>query len=219
MSLVSQVQIIIDEPSGPKFWPLAQLYDAINESSVEVLGSAQQEITTATVTASASATYLALPTTIMIPKFLLSTSGREIPMTNYGAMEQDSPNWGTATGTEIIAFMEFDVNNLRLYPIVTTPKVYYVVGVPYPTEVTTGVDDFTTIGSISTTVRFLAGSVLMEATRPDLADTFRVEGMGCLVDAMRLWRNQQGQRVWQLQPAGRINARRSGDLGVIRGYR
>jgi hypothetical protein len=221
MTLLTQVRLIIDEPSGPKFWPNQQIYDAINESSIEVLGSGQFELTTATMTATASASYAMLPTTIMIPKFILSTGteGRELPKTTYAALEQESLYWGTATGTEHIAFVEYDYESVRLFPIVGTAIVYRVIGVPYPTEVAVGVEDMGTNDMVSDAVKFLAGSCLMEATRPDVSEALRVEGGEHLQEAMRHKRNNQTHNLWQLQPAGRINARRSGDMSVIRGYR
>ena len=221
MTLLNQVRLIIDEPNAAKFWPNAQLYDAINESSIEVLGSGQFEVTTATVTATASAQFMTLPSTIMIPKFILTTGtqSRELPKTTYAEFERDSANWGTATGTEHIAFVEYDYSSVQLYPIVGSAIVYQVVGIPYPTEITTGTEDMSTNDMISDAVRFWAGSVLMDATRPDLSDTFRMEGQEHLQIAMRHKRNNQGQRIYSLSPAGRIDARRSGDLTTIRSYR
>ncbi len=221
MTLLAQVRLIIDEPSAAKFWPNQQLYDAVNEASIEVLGSGQFQLTTATMTVTASAQYATLPTTIMVPKFILSTGtqGRELPKTTYANMEQDSPQWGTATGTEHIAFLEYDVETIQIYPIVGSAVVYHVLGIPYPTEIGLGVEDMSTDGSIIDAVRMWAGSVLMEATRPDVSEALRMEGAENLQDAMKHKRNNQDHRIWQIQPAGRMNARRFGDLNVIRGYR
>jgi hypothetical protein len=213
--------LIIDEPGGPKFWPNQQIYDAINESSIEVLGSGQFELTTATITATASALYVNLPTSIMIPKFIVSTgtTGRELPKTTYAALERESLYWGTSTGTEHIAFVEYDYDAIRLFPIVGTAVAYKVIGVPYPTEVTASVEDMSTSAMISDAVRFLAAGCLMEATRPDVSEALRIEGGENLQEAMLHKRNNQTHQIWQLQPAGRINTRRSGDMSVIRGYR
>jgi hypothetical protein len=219
VTLLNQVRLIIDEPNGPKFWPNTQLYDAINEASIEVLGSGQFDMSTATITASANAVYLTLPTTIMIPKMLIGTDNVELPKTTYAALERDGIGWGTATGTSHVACVEFDCQTLQLYPIVNTPVVYRVVGIPYPTEITTGVEDIAANDIIVDAIRFYAGSVLFDATRPDISDTLRVEGLQTLQVAMRHKRNTQSHKIYHLSPAGDINARRSGEISVLRNYR
>jgi len=219
VTLLNQVRLIIDEPNGPKFWPNTQLYDAINEASIEVLGSGQFDVSTATITATASAVYVALPTTIMIPKMLLSTDNIELPKTTYAALERDSVGWGTATGTSHVACVEFDCQTLQLYPIVSTAVVYKVVGIPYPVEITTGVEDIVANDMVSDAVRFWAGSVLFDATRPDISDTLRMEGQEHLQVAMRHKRNTQSHKIYHLSPASAINARRSGEISVLRNFR
>ena len=143
MTLLNQIRTIIDEPNGPKFWPNAQLYDATNEASIEVLGSGQFDLTTATITATASSVFVTLPESIMIPKFILDTANVELPKTTYAALERDSVGWTTATSTQHLAFVEFDFQTLQLYPIVGSAVVYRVIGVPYPVEISAGTEDLT----------------------------------------------------------------------------
>jgi hypothetical protein len=219
VTLLNQVRLIIDEPNGPKFWPNAQLYDAINESSIEVLGSGQFDLSTATITATANAVYITMPVGIMIPKLIINPTNECLPKTTYAAMERDGFGWGTATGTRHEAFVEFDCQTIQLYPIVPTPVVYRVVGVPYPNEITAGVEDLAANEIIADAVRFWAGSVLFDATRPDISDTLRAEGQQTLQVAMRHKRNTQSHKIYRLSPASDLNARRSGELSVIRNYR
>lgn len=216
MTLVTQIKTIIDEPNASKFWPIAQVYDAANEASIEVLGSGQYDLMTATITATASQVFVTVPSTLMIPKFVLTTSNDALPKTTEAALEREGPNWGTATNTAPIAFLEVDQTTIQIYPIVTTSVEYRFVGVPYPTEITTGVEDFTSNEQYSFAAKFWAASSLMDATRPDLSDVFRSEGDEVYVMALRQWRNQQSHLLRTLRPAGAADARRFGDMSVIR---
>lgn len=216
MTLLNQVKTIIDEPGASKFWPLQQVYDAINESSIEVLGSGQYEITTATITATASTTFITLPTSIMTPKFVLNTNNSEIPKTTFADLEREGPGWGTATGTAPIAFIDVDINTIQIYPIVGSAVEYRIVGVPYPTEVTLGVEDFTQEENFALVAKFYAGSILMDATRPDLSEAYRLEGEQLMPMALRQWRNQQSHKIATLRIGNEVDARRRGSMDIIR---
>ena len=66
MSLVSDTQELIND-SGV-FWPAQQIYDALNESMLEVWEDLELHTGTATMTATASAEFVSIPSTILSPK-------------------------------------------------------------------------------------------------------------------------------------------------------
>ena len=92
MSLLTDLQVEIDEVAGPTFYVIDQVYDALNASMLEIWSNLKEwQRTSASISLTTGDNIISLPTTsVMIPQFVIYNGVKIFPTTH--AMLQDVEN-------------------------------------------------------------------------------------------------------------------------------
>ena len=215
MSLFSDTQELIND-SGV-FWPNQQVYDALNESMLEVWQDLELHTGTATMTATASAESVAIPATILSPKSI-TYGGLEWFITNRTQRERWSNKWKNTSAGFPKHWVIFDGENLEPYPKPDVAYAMIIRGIVYPTEeITSGNLDIVEDKKIKRAIMWKAAVFLAEHTRPDLVHIWNQEAGRALREADKiLGRNLFGRHIKRLRPSGRTNVAHQGDIAFGR---
>src|SRR5262249_15627862 len=115
-------------------------------------------------------------------------------------------------------FSIWDATHLRIFPRPDKTYTYTVWGIGWPTEITDTVTALTGPPNYVLAVKHYSVALLLEATRPDLADTY-YELAGSQIDLFRRQlRNQQSHNIRRLVPARRLDIQHSGTIRELPTY-
>ncbi len=141
MSLYSDLAIQLDESGGPVFWVQQQCFDALNEAVLEVSQRLRYALATASLVLTTNDDIVALPTTsIMTPQYILDSQSRKCFATRHARLEEWDQAWqNTQLGPPELIVL-WDESHVRVWPRPDTDYTYSVVGVAWPSEITTTSD-------------------------------------------------------------------------------
>lgn len=209
MSIVGQVQILLND-SGV-FWPNAQVIDAINEAQLWAMAQCKWKRTQWALSFSPGTDLFTLPTDVLIPGWIettLPTNGgvdishtRAFP-TTHRELEHFLRTWRSAGLDAPRYFVIWDSTNLRLFPRPDIAYTYFLWGVQYPTEIVDTSASITGPPGYILAVQYMAAGLLLEATRPDLADMYYALADEQVMKLKRQLRNQQSHNIRRLRPSG-----------------
>lgn len=199
MSVVTEVQTLLDD-SGV-FWLAQHVYDASNEAQLYVWEELRHDITTQTLTVSASTTLVTLPTSIYIPQRIIRAQFEWFP-TTYLELERDSRLWRSVNPSTPVWFVNWDAEHLRPYPLASAEIEFTIEGVSYPgTEITTGTEDISAIRPVKQAVIWRAAAILSQNTRPQLAASLAAAAEDYLSQAREHYHKDTGRHnIKRLRP-------------------
>ncbi len=217
-NILQDVQLQLDESSGPVFWVIEQVYDAINAAQLEVwqnLKDWQQ----------ASVQLTILPgqdiidwrnNTVMIPQYIIY-NGIKIFPTTQAQLQDWANNWKSSNPGRPNWYLLWDAHKIRLYPKSDSVYIFQLFGVPWPTEVTDGNQDITGIDPlVRRAIVSRAASKLLELTQPDMADAKALEATEWEKRYARQQRNSFGDNIARLRPTTAWDQAQLGDIKVGR---
>jgi hypothetical protein len=205
MGIITDVQLLLND-SGV-FWPATQVLDAINEGQFWVWTKTKWSRTNKVLTLTRGLDIISLPEDILIPGWIEGEAPgdggqffhfRCFPTTQRN-LEHHLRTWRGAPLGQPLFFTIWDATHLRIFPRPKQDYSYAVWGIGWPTEVTTDV----VLGgpSIYTlAVKNYAVGLLLEATRPDLADYYYALAEKSIAEWRRTLRNQQSHNIRRLRP-------------------
>lgn len=224
MSIVTQIRLILNDTGT--FWPDPVVYDAVNEAQWQVWAETRWSLTTATMTTSAGADIVSIPSTILIPRWIEGTNTnynppvvkRIFPSTHRN-LESFLRTWRSQEPGQPEFMVLWDATHLRLFPRPSDTRTWTIFGVGYPVEVTTVLQDLVGPNSYQDGILYLAASILFEPTRPDLADMYYKEAVSHILSFKKLIRNNQSHNIRTLRPATqRLEIEQSGQIGTTPSY-
>lgn len=220
MTLIAEVRELLDESTGSTFWVEEQIYDALNEAIVDVYSNTRHEYGTATITFTASNAYLALPSSLMIPQYIVGTKGRYFPTTK-AKLEQWNRDWRAEGEDYPKHFVVTDIDTIMAFPAPDLAYEFTVHGVPWPScgEIADGAEDITGVPNLlrlALTKRTVAE--LLEFTQPALADQYLAEAAQLEHDFKIQLRNRQGHNIRRLKPGTLFTRAQSGVVVLGRKY-
>lgn len=211
MSLVSELRILLDDTGT--FWTDNHIYDALNEALLEAHTKNNWIISTANWVVPADGTFITLPTSIMIPMKIVGTAGELYP-SGFSWLEADSREWGLReTSEEPEHFVLWDAETLIPYPTPTSTHTLRIVGVPWPTEITSTSTDITAEDRIKRAIVYRAASSLIEHTLPDWADQYSAEADKYEYEHRVNMRRRGYPRLDRLRPGTTFTRRKWGSIG------
>ena len=212
MSLVTDVRLLLNETSTI-FWPDQQVYDSLNQAQLQLYTFSQPLLTSVSMTVSAGQALIAIPSTIMIPKYLLYNN-RKYFLTTQAKLEQYNNKWlETATGFPR-HFILLDAFYLRPYPRSDAGYIFTMYGVPWPTEITASVLDITAPRNLKQAITHKAAALLFSHTRPDLTDAMNKETEEFLMRYRTQQRNQHSHNINRIRPGNRLTTAQRGTIKV-----
>jgi hypothetical protein len=214
MTLYSITQTILDETGGATFWTADHVYDALNSVLVDFWDTGGLE-TSATLTVPANDPSIVIPSTVMIPKYILGTNGK-VFLTTTAKLEQYDRGWRTAQTGYPKHFVLTDASTLRPYPLADTEYELTLYGTPWPTEIAAGTLDITADEGLKLAIAHQAAGELMSLTQPPFAEESYKEAARLLSQYKIHLRNQQSHRLRTLRPATTFTAAQGGAVRIGR---
>lgn len=211
-TILQQIQTILDESGGAVFWTTAEIWDAVNETLLEVWPQTNHLSTSSSWVLQTGTQFFDYPSNIMIPQTLLGTDRSHLFSTTYAKMEQFSPVWRTTTPGYAQHVIHFDIGTVRPYPLLDGTYTYTLHGMPWPPELSDASPTLTADATLVTAVAHLAAAKLLEHTIPMAADLQEREGNEVLQRYISNVRNQLANRVKRLRIANKFNVAQSGSI-------
>jgi hypothetical protein len=195
MTVVEEVQMLLADAGV--FWPVAQLYDAINAAQLDLLVDAAFATEIADLALTPGGDLVALPSTIYVPTSIENDNELWLPVT-HGDLEAHCREWRSAQPAEPRAFVLWDAYHLRVWPSPNGSYTFTVTGVPWPIEVDASHDASGT-RLYKSAVAHAASAALLEFTRPDLADVYLAESSELLHRVKRTF-GRKGHNISHIRP-------------------
>lgn len=213
MSLVTDIQELIEEAATGVFWVNQQVYDAANQAMIDTWLNTRHDKTTASMAVVANDVFATIPTEIMIPERIILNSLEYFP-TTFALLERENRNWRTAVTAQPKWFVMWDTRRFRLVPKSDNSYTFIVTGVQYPqVEISVSDTDITAPALLKQAIAHRAAGIILELTRPDLADAMRVQATEYELLFKKQLRNRGGHRIDRLRPGTKFTIAQS---GVIR---
>lgn len=247
MTLIGLVRLLIDQATGTGtlndypvtgdiFWPSQQLYDAANEVMIDYWSSlARQPVpiqltNTTFVVETGTDIFPFASTVLMTPTYIVlnTTTGsgasavtidQKYWISDVTKFEQFSNNWRAQAPAQPKWFAVFDAFRIRVFPKPDHEYTFTIFGVPWPVELATGTEDVTCDAVLKLAIAYRAAANILEATRPDTADSYVKESEELLLRYRIRLRDQSGNNIRRLKPGvgGRTtDSVMAANKGVIR---
>lgn len=214
MNNIANVRQAINDPDGV-FFVDNHVIDRMNEAHIDQWVAATPQLTTATWTTTASNEMMDLPSSIMIPQYI-RYNNRQYWVATQADLEQFSSKWKSESPAQPKWFIRFSHNKIRLWPKPDTNYVMQVVGVGWPTEITTTNSAINIDRFYDKAVEHQACSNLLQYSRPDLSQIHEAEARTYGYNYRINLRNQQSHNIRRLHPATRSNMAQTGSISIGR---
>lgn len=199
MSLVSDLQILLDESGGAVFWLDSQLYDALNEALLETWASVKPQKTSSEFMVPAGAGLVPFPTTYLIPLYI-EDADKRYDFITAANLERTTRGWKGTMPDVPQEFVLWDFKTVRPYPRADQDYIYTLWGVPYPSELSATNQNVTLPQRLAKSVVYKAASILLETTNPQLSDALAQLGLDEERKYLKDQRNNQSHNIRRLKP-------------------
>jgi len=231
MGVVGDIQTILNDQGV--FWPTQQIYDALNEAQLAVYVETKWAITTATMNLGSGVDIVAIPSGILIPRWIEGTNNNFQPAvikrffpTTQRNLETHLRTWRGANLGQPVFFCLWDATHWRVFPRpdgkgTGTAGTYpfTVFGIGFPAEIASTGAVLTGPSNYQLAVQNYTVSLLLESTRPDLADFYMAQSQEQILLFKKRLRNQQSHNIRTLRPAqGQYEIQQSGQISEVPGY-
>lgn len=218
MSLVSDIQDLLEEASTNAFWNKTQIYDAANWTMLKVWQRVKHDKVSANLTVSANADLVTIPDEIMIPLYVVM-DGKEYFCTTHAMLERYDRYWRTATQAQPKHFVVWDALTLRVWPKANATYLFTLYGVRYPpTQISVSDEDITAPRLLKQAIAHGAAAEVLRLTRPDLAEGLAAEATQLEQRFRVQLRNRGGHRMNRLRPYTKLTAAQGGAIEIGREY-
>ena len=228
MSIVATIQNIINDAGV--FWPVPAgtnvLFDAINEAQMWALAKTKWSRTSFPLVMTTSEDLLAIPSGVLIPGWIEGTrtnidgsiSAIRMFPTTQRELEHFLRTWRGAGLDQPTYFSIWDAFNFRIFPRPDQAYTYTLWGVAYPTEIKDLVSDISGPPLQVLAVQNYALAILLQATRPDLAQIYEAQAEEQIQRLRAEFRNQQSHNIRRLTPGRRFDIQQSGTIRELPVY-
>jgi len=216
MSIFTDTRLILNE-SSTVFWSDDQVYDAINQAQIDLYTDSEVKLSTSTMTAGAGVSLVAIPSGIMIPKYITGL-GRDFFITTQTKLEQHNKDWFATPPGYPKHWIQMGATILRPYPRPDITYEFDIIGAPWPTEVTASQQDITAPEEFKLAVAYRAAAELFEYTRPDMADGLLAQSDEHLMEYKQRYRNHNPHNIRRIRPGNRLSTTYRGTIRMGQGY-
>jgi hypothetical protein len=231
MSIVTDIQLVINDIGV--FWPLPQILDAVNESQFAIYAETKWAITSATMLLGSNVDIVSIPQSILIPRWIEGTNTNFVPAvvkrffpTSMRNLEHFLRTWRGDNLGQPVYFVLWDSTHWRCFPRPdgsgSGPNGNYmftVFGIGLPAEITTSSQSLLGPQTYYLAVQNYAVSLLLEATRPDLADLYMAQAVEQILNFKKRLRNQQSHNIRTLKPAtSQLEISQAGQVNELPSY-
>lgn len=231
MSAIGDIQTIINDAGV--FWPQQTVWDSINEAQLAVYAEVKWAITTQTMSLTVGQDIVPIPSNILVPKWIEGTNNlfqppvvkRFLTSTQRG-LETFLRTWRGNNVGQPVVFVLWDATHWRVFPRPdgsgSGPGGSYpftVFGVGFPLEINSTNTNIVGDSTYKYAVYDYACALLLEATRPDLADMYLAQAQDHMLSIKKRLRNQQSYNIRTLHPATtRFEIEQGGQISEVPTY-
>lgn len=221
MSLVTEVQTLVDESGVGTWWTAQQVYDACNEALGEDWALLKPHAGTSTLTITTGADIVAYDTAaIMIPQYFVDpTLNVKLFPTIHDELENWSRRWREQSPEKPHWMVQWDAAHYRVFPRSDAQYEFVLWGVPWPPEIGTATLDCTLETFQRKAVKLRAAATLLDLSMPDLADAYRAEAADHVRRAAVEIRQQFDGNIDRLRPGTGWTVAQFGRISQGRRYR
>lgn len=228
---VARIQTIINDAGV--FWPTQQILDSLNEAQFAVFSDTKWALTSAPLTLTSNVDIIPIPDSILIPRWIEGTNcnfqppvvKRFFPAT-MRSIETFLRTWRGENLGQPVYFVLWDAQHWRVFPrpdnLGSGPDGVYqftVFGVGFPPEITDTVAGLSGPENYRLAVENYTVSLLLEATRPDLADSYMALADEQVLLFRKRLRNNQSHNLRTLRPATtRLEISQAGEISETPSY-
>lgn len=213
-SIVSMVQTMLNESGAGVFWPVQQVYDAINEAQLEFEPIANLPIVQSTITFNPGEDLVPWPNTVLVWPQYLEFSGRKYWCVTHAELERYDRNWRSTTLAQPRFFVLWSETLLRPYPLADQTYVFNIWGPGWPQEINSTNTDFTAPNLMKLAIAFRACATLFQYTRPDLAEASLAEAEEYEARYRIQMRRQQSHNIKRLRPYNAMTHAQGGNVRI-----
>lgn len=202
-TLVEDLQVELGEGGGSVFWPLTDLYDALNQALLKVWILAKPQHKTASMLVLQATPLNLLPVhSILIPQRIIGMEG-ELRTSDYADLERWREDWKEAQAVHATPthFIPVDCERVEMFPSPIEEYIFEVEGVGWPPFIESSSDNPTLDRNLREATLAYAKAHLLEDHHPDLADLCRMQA----ATSLRIYSNSQevvgGRRPSRLYPS------------------
>jgi hypothetical protein len=206
MSAVQDVQMFLHD-SGV-FWPTAQVVDALNEAQLQVFVQTKWKKTSVTLSMNTGDDVISIPPSILVPQYIEDSTTRYFPTTQV-ELERCTRAWRGEGLNAPEVFVLWDATHLRCWPRPDQPYDLTLWGLGWPTT-QTSTSDLEGPEMVKLAILNLATALCLDATRPDLAELYRMQGEEQILKVKKLLRNNQSHNIQRLRPGTKIDIQKAG---------
>lgn len=231
MSAVVFVQTMINDVGV--FWPIQTVLDSLNEAQLHLYAETRWAITTQTMNLGSGVDIIPIPSGMIIPKWIEGTNllynpsvkQRMFPTTQR-QLETYLRTWKGDSLGQPLYFALWDATHWRCFPrpdgLGSGPGGTYpmtVFGIGIPNEIADTVTDLIGPFNYTQAVLHYAAALLLELTRPDIADTFIAQANEHVLAFKKRIRNNLSHNIRTLTPGTtRLELQQAGDIAEIPAY-
>jgi hypothetical protein len=217
MTLVAELQVLLDESGGATFWTATHLYNALNEAHLQNWIATKRQYIATPLVVMGGVTYVEIPPEILIPTFIHDDERRYFT-TTLAKLEQYSPQWKAATPSIPKAFVRFGYTHLRPWPMPDNNYQYTLVGLGWPSEISESVTDLDLPHLCRQAVLWRAGASLIDFTHPQLSEVWQQNATEAEEKYLRQQRNSQSHNLRTLRPSNPLNRAQGGSIRNIQSF-
>jgi hypothetical protein len=227
MSIVSQVQILLNDTGV--FWPVPNVLDAINEAQLWVFAQTKWARVGVPLNVTVGQDIVPIPSQLLITGWIegtktvntgnatLITSVRFFPTTQR-ELEHFLRTWRGHGLEEPGYFVLWDASHFRLFPRPDQAYTFTIWGIGYPTEIVDITSDIVGPPNYVQAIQNYTVALLLEATRPDLADVYMQIAEDQIIAFRKQLRNHQSHNIRRLRPGKRFDLQQSGTIRELPTY-
>ncbi len=218
MSMVSEVQLLLDEAGGPVWWSLQQIYDALNQASIDLHMDCKMTNASADLAITSGADLVAIPTSdIMVPQYVVYNNKR-IFSTTQDELENWSRRWHDQPAAQPKWLVLWDWETFRVFPSSDANYTFTLWGLKWPDEIGVSTPSIPVDATLYRAIVLLAVAYLLEFTQPELSLTYMQEVEQFKQRMLTNFRNNLGANITRLRPGVGWSLAQGGDIKLGNRY-
>lgn len=208
LTTVEQVRVLVDEASAV-FYTDSKVLREINSGLLKVWGALSPTSTSTQWVVNSNTDLVARPTLYAV-EHILGTKG-ELKVGEQSRLDYEYPLWRQEPASYPTHIVKFDTDYYRVWPQARVTSTLTALGVPWPTEVTSGSPSVTSINPYAEgAVVYHAAARLLLLSAPQASQEYFKRSKKALLDAKKYQRNKTFNNTLTLSPEG--PARLGGDF-------
>ena len=206
-NIITTVQLLLNDLGV--FWPIQTILDACNEAQLAVFAQTKWAKVGVSLSLNTYDDLVIIPPSVFIPEWIEDGKRRYFPTTQR-ELEHFMRGWRMLDCSTPTNFVLWDASHFRVIPRPDKVYNYTLWGIGMPGEITMASPNIIGPSHYINAISHAATGLLLEATRPDLAEAMKIQAAALVLDFKKYLRNQQSHNIRRMRPGKRFDLQQSG---------